>query len=82
MNLQKHKDALYPYKLFFHDCIWEDNKIIYPASNCNAICETDISTGETIVIGRADEAKELLLFLEFINGKNALFCQVGMQERH
>ena len=62
MNLQKHKDALYPYKLFFHDCIWEDNKIIYPASNCNAICETDISTGETIVIGRADEAKELLLF--------------------
>ncbi len=72
MNLQKHKDALYPYKLFFHDCIWEDNKIIYPASNCNAICETDISTGETIVIGRADEEKEQLLFFGIYKWKEYL----------
>lgn len=55
-------DAMYPYKLFFYDCIWEGNKIIYPAANCNAICETDISTGETIVIGKADEKTEGGLF--------------------
>ncbi len=55
-------DIRYPYKLFFYDCIWEDDRIIYAASNCNAICKTNITTGETIVIGKAHEEKEKLLF--------------------
>lgn len=55
-------DVGYQYKLFFHDCIWEDNRIIYPASNCSAICQTDMTTGETKVIGTVDEEKETMLF--------------------
>lgn len=65
-------DATYPYKLFFYDCIWEENKIIYPASNCNAICETDIITGKTIIIGNADEEKEYLLFHGIYKWENCL----------
>ena len=60
--MQKHDDVMYPYKLFFYDCIWEGNKIIYPASNCSAICETDITTGDTIIIEKVHEKKETLLF--------------------
>ena len=63
---QQKDDVLYPYKLFFYDCIWEGNKIIYPASNCNAICETDILTGEIDVIGIVDEKKGCF-FLVYIN---------------
>lgn len=59
---EKINDVGYPYKLFFYDCIWEEDRIIYPASNCNAICETNITTGETIVIAKAEEEKERLLF--------------------
>lgn len=59
---KKDDDVMYPYKMFFYDCIWEEDKIIYPASNCNAICETNIATGETTVIGSANEQKERLLF--------------------
>lgn len=54
-------NAMYPYKLFFYDCIWEGNEIIYPALNCNAICKTDITTGETQVIGMTDEENETML---------------------
>ena len=67
MITQKNRyDAGYPYKLFFYDFIWEKDKILYPASNCNALCETNIITGETIVIGRAEEEKEKLLFRCFL----------------
>lgn len=65
-------DAAYPYKLFFYDCIWEENRIIYPASNCNAICETDLTTGETTIIGSADEKKEWLLFYGIYKWKKYL----------
>lgn len=65
-------DVGYLYKLFFHDCIWEKDKIIYPASNCNAICETDIETGETIIIGKADEKEEWMLFCGVYKWKNYL----------
>lgn len=73
MITQKNRyDAGYPYKLFFYDFIWEKDKILYPASNCNALCETNIITGETIVIGRAEEEKEKLLFHGIYKWKNYL----------
>lgn len=62
MQKQNEVDVGYPYKLFFYDWIWEENKIIYSASNCSAICETDIVTGDTIVLGKACEKKETHLF--------------------
>lgn len=68
----KSDDVGYLYKLFFYDCIWEKDRIIYPASNCNAICETDIATGETMVIGRADEKEEWSLFHGLYRWKNHL----------
>lgn len=60
----------YIYKLFFDDCIWEDNKICYPASIYNALCETNIETGETSIIGKADENKDLTLFFGIYKYKN------------
>lgn len=57
---ENNSDVSYPYKLFFYDCIWEKNKIIYAASNCNAICETDIKTGDTTVVNMPTEKKNWL----------------------
>lgn len=54
--------AAYPYKWFYYDCIWEGDRIIFPDANCNAICETDVRTGSTQIIGTADEEEERLLF--------------------
>lgn len=65
-------NIMYPYKLFFNDCIWEKNKIIFPASNCNAICKTDIATGETVVIGSANEKKDWMLYFGIYKWKEYL----------
>ena len=62
MIYENSTDAIpYQYKWFFYDCIWEGNKIIFAASNCNAICEMDISTGSTCIIEVADEEKDIFL---------------------
>lgn len=53
----------YFYQLFFYDWVWEDQSIVYPAVNYNAICRTDLLTGETSVIGRAEEGDQTLLFV-------------------
>lgn len=69
---EKINDVGYPYKLFFYDCIWEEDRIIYLASNCNAIFESNITTGKTIVIAKAEEEKERLLFHEIYKWKEYL----------
>lgn len=54
--------AMYPFKWFFNDCLWLEDKIIFPDSNCNAICETDIKTGSTRIVCIVNEDEERLLF--------------------
>lgn len=68
----KKADAIYPTKLFFYDCIWEDNKIVFPACGYNVICETDTLTGETTVIGDPIEEKEFPTFLGICRWKEYL----------
>lgn len=52
----------YEWKIFFYDWIWEDREIIYPLANYNALCKTDIATGRTTIMSRADEENIPLLF--------------------
>lgn len=60
--MQTDSDAMYLSKMYFCDCIWEGDKIIYPAQNYDVICETDIVTGETTVISSTDGEGELPRF--------------------
>ena len=63
--MMKQKDretAEYPYKWFFYDCLWHESKIVFSDSNSNALCETDIMTGSTRIVGIANEEEERLLF--------------------
>lgn len=53
----------YLQKLFFYDCVWDNDKIIYPAINNNILCETNIVTGETKIIEIFDEINKECLFV-------------------
>ena len=63
MVLIQETDADYLSKPFFYDCIWNDNEIVYPLANYNALCKTDILTGKTTIIGQAEEKNEPLLYV-------------------
>lgn len=62
----------YFYQLFFYDWLWEEQSIIYPAVNYNAICRTDLLSGETSVIGKAEEGDHTLLFVGIYRWEDAL----------
>ncbi len=70
--------AEYPYKWFFYDCLWLEDKIVFPDSNCNAICETDIKTGRTQIVCTANEDEERLLFHGIYKWKDYLVLPARM----
>lgn len=61
--LLQEMDAEYFQKPFFYDCIWNDEELIYPLANYNALCKTDIYTGKTVIISCADEENKALLYV-------------------
>lgn len=63
MVMIQEPDKEYLSKPFFYDCIWNDNEIVYPLANYNALCKTDILTGKTTIIGQAEEKNESLLYV-------------------
>lgn len=40
----------YSRKMFFYDCIWDEDVIYYPAVNFDALCRTNLTSGVTEII--------------------------------
>ncbi len=70
--MQTPNEDSYLYQLFFYDWLWEGEEIIYPTVNYNAICRTNLLTGETSVIARAEEGDHTLLFVGIYRWKNSI----------
>lgn len=60
--LQTVNDDGYLCKSFFYDWIWEENEIIYFVMNWNMLCRTDLLTGRTVAIGKAEENSNSMLY--------------------
>lgn len=81
--LMQDADADYYHRLFFSDCLWEDNRIYYPLANYNLVCSTDIYTGETAVdqINDEEEKLETFTYVGIYSWKNYYILSPGRTKR-